>query len=195
MNTVKKLSTFAFLTLASLPAFAHWSLQQEQSSLHFVSVKNDTIAETNTFKSYAAEIDDNGKVSVTIDLGSVDTNIALRDERLRTLLFQTDNFPKAKLSAQLPENFIQTLKTGHPTELDLPLELSLHGQTQTLTASLAVTRLDEHQLLVATRSPILVDAKQFSLAEGLAQLQKLAGLNSIAPLVPVTGVWVFNDEH
>lgn len=195
MNTVKKLSAFAFVALASLPAFAHWTLQQDQSSLHFVTVKNETIAETNTFKSFTADIDDDGKIRVTIDLASVDTQISLRDERLRNLLFQTENFPQAELSAQLPEDYLQSLPPNQPADLDLPIKLALHGETQNLTASLTVIKLDKHRLLVATRSPILVDANQFSLTEGLAQLQKLAGLNRIEPLVPVTGVWTFTTEH
>ncbi|MBU2887094.1 YceI family protein [Gilvimarinus agarilyticus] len=195
MNIVQKYSAVALMAFASSPVLAHWALQQEQSSLHFVTVKNDTIAETNSFNRFAANINDDGQINVQVDLSSVDTLIDLRNQRLRDILFNTKKYPKATLAAQLDKDYIDDLAQSTPENLDLSIQLTLHGESQTLPAKLTVTKLDAHTLLVATRSPILLNAQQFSLTAGLTKLQELAGLNSISPIVPITGNWTFKLEH
>ncbi len=195
MRAVKTLSTIALLSLTSVPALAHWSLVPEQSSLHFVTVKNDVIAETSHFDTFEASVDDKGNIEVSIDLASVDTLIELRDQRLRDILFTTENFPKATLSAELGDDYLQDLPMNKPQELDIELTVSLHGQSKTLPAMLTVNKLDDKTVLVATRAPVLVNAQDFALLEGLQQLQTIAGLNSIEPIVPVTGVWTFKLGH
>ncbi|UTF60607.1 YceI family protein [Gilvimarinus sp. DA14] len=195
MRAVKTISTLAFLSLTSLPALAHWSLAPEQSSLHFVTVKNDVIAETNQFENFSASVTDEGKIEVSIDLASVNTLIELRDQRLRDILFTTEQFPQATLSAELGADYLQELSLNKPQNLDVELEINLHGQTKALPAHLTVTKLDDETLLVATRAPVLVNAKDFALLEGIQQLQTIAGLNSIESVVPVTGVWTFKLGH
>ncbi|WP_020209550.1 YceI family protein [Gilvimarinus chinensis] len=195
MRAAKALSTLVLLSVASLPALAHWSLVSEQSDLHFVSVKNDVIAETSQFTRFSANVDDKGKVDITVDLSSVDTLIELRDQRLRDIFFSTEQFPTALLSAQLGADFLDELTIDEPKALDLELNITLHGESQTVPARLSVTKLNSHSLLVSTRSPILINASDFALLEGIQQLQSIAGLKSIEPVVPVTGVWTFKVEH
>ncbi len=195
MRAAKNLATLALFSLASLPALAHWTLDPEQSTLSYISVKNDTIAEVNRFESFSADINDSGAVNISVDLASVNTNIDIRDQRLRDILFTTTDFPQANISAQLDADAIANLKKNTPQNIDIDLLVELHGESKTLPAQLSVTKFDEHTLLVATRAPVLLNAADFALLEGLNELQSIAGLNSIQPIVPITGVWTFTLEH
>ena len=70
--------------LIAAPAHAEWDLNGEQSALSFVSTKAINMAEVHQFGTLSGGVDADGMVSVTIDLGSVDTSIELRDCLLYT---------------------------------------------------------------------------------------------------------------
>ena len=84
------------LTLMSLVlssnAFANWELLNDESSLNYVSVKNSSVGEVNGFKNLSGSLEDDGKLSVEIDLASVDTKVAIRDDRMKSVLFELVNF-------------------------------------------------------------------------------------------------------
>jgi len=73
----------------SLNVAADWTLDSDQSSLHFVSIKNGTTAETHRFAELEGKAADSGKVTVVVHLISVDTKIPIRDERMQEMLFDT----------------------------------------------------------------------------------------------------------
>lgn len=191
--------TFRFLApiaCAALPlmAEAHWELDEKQSSLSFVSVKNSVIAETHQFGQFDLSVDDEGQVSGKIDLASVDTAIPIRDQRMKEILFETGTYPTAELSAKLDLKVLASLKSGETMPLSLPITLQLHGKSQTLNAQLVIAKLSKNTISVATRSPIMVDAGQFDLVTGLSKLQEIAGLQQIGTVVPVTGYWVLQTH-
>lgn len=78
---------YAFIMLALIAftqsALADWALQGDQSSINFVSVKANAVAEVSQFKKVAGTIDKQGNVKLSIDLASVDTGISIRDERMK----------------------------------------------------------------------------------------------------------------
>jgi len=188
-----KLRVFALLLLASLSlsAQADWQLKAEDSALYFVSIKKGSVAETHQFKTLNGRVDKDGELELVIDLASVDTAIEIRDQRMREHLFDTGQYAQATLTAELDASDYQGLKPGESVRIEPGLNLSLHGVSQALDTSLTVTKTADGSLLVTTRKPVIVNAGDFALLEGVEKLRELAGLPSIAQAVPVTVELVF----
>lgn len=179
---------------APAPLDGAWSLVPDNSQIAFVSIKADSVGEAHRFLTESGAVDASGKAEVTIDLSSVDTAVDIRDERMRDILFQVEQFPDAKVGAQIDPKLLETLKLGEQKTLTTPLSLELHGVGGEFDADLAVTRIADDRVLVETVKPVIVDATQFALGEGLDQLREIAGLPSISPAVPVTASLVFAKD-
>ena len=187
-----KSRVFALLLAGlSLGAQAEWQLKAEDSALFFVSIKSSSVAETHQFKTLDGRVDNTGNLELVIDLTSVDTAIEIRDERMREYLFNTEQHAKAKLTGALDVSKYQNLKPGESVRIEPSLTLSLHGQSQELDASLTLTKAADGSLRAMTRTPVIVNAGDFALLEGVEKLRELAGLPSIAQAVPVTAELVF----
>ncbi|MEN0107217.1 MAG: YceI family protein [Pseudomonas sp.] len=182
-----------FLCGACLFSSAHadWYLDNESSRLSFISTKGGKLSEVHRFLTLHGQIDEQGAATLRVELDSASTGIPLRDERLRTVLFDTAHFPEALVSAQLDLAPITTLAPGAQLELRLPLTVELHGQRQTDTAELLVTRLDEQRFQVVTLAPLVLQVEDFDLSDGLEALRKLAGVSTISWSVPVGAVLIF----
>ncbi|MBO3274983.1 YceI family protein [Pseudomonas schmalbachii] len=186
-------SLFAFLVAAlwAASAQAAWYLDYESSRLTFVTTKNADVAEVSRFLVMHGSVSDKGEARLRIELDSVSSGIPLRDERMREQLFDSKDFPLAKIEAQLDLRPIVGLADGVQLEMRLPLSLTLHGQSRKYTAEVLVTRLDEHRFQVVTLSPLVVSAADFGLTAGVESLRKLAGLKNIGQSVPVGAVLIF----
>lgn len=191
-----KLRVLALLLLASLSlgAQAEWQLKANDSALYFVSIKKGSVAEIHQFKALTGQVDKAGKLALAIDLASVDTAIEIRDQRMREHLFDTDQYAQATLTAELDISAYQALKRGESVRIEPSLNLNLHGQSQQLDASLAITKTADGSLRVTTLKPVIVNASDFALVEGVEKLRELAGLPSIAQAVPVTVELVFTPS-
>ncbi len=172
--------------LASTSVLADWELDPAASSLHFISTKNAAVAEVHSFKSLSGGINAAGSARVKIALASVDTAIAIRDERMQEFLFQTAQFPSATISAQVELAPLAALAPGQQEHFKFPITLDLHGASAKLMADVTVTALANQRIEVRSSAPLLVNAADFDLVQGLAKLQELAGLKSISTSVPVT---------
>ncbi|WP_207886043.1 YceI family protein [Pseudomonas sp. 30_B] len=186
-------SLFAFLLAAGFAASAQaaWYLDYESSRLTFVTSKNTDVAEVSRFLVMHGKVDEHGQAELRIEMDSVSTGIPLRDERVRETLFDTEKYPDARITARLDLRPITDLASGVQMEMRLPLRLELRGQSKDYRTDVLITRLDEHRFQVVTLSPVVVNAADFGLAPGVAQLRKLAGLNSIGLSVPVGAVLIF----
>lgn len=172
--------------MASQAAFADtWQLSSEASELYFASVKNDTVQETHRFTSFSGTIE-NGALSISIPLSSLDTTIPIRNERMLEHLFDASNHPTVTATAQLPEALYDTSNAPVSEVATIPLELSIAGETISVDAAVQVTHLTETTLLATTSKPILVNAKAFGLVAGIEKLREIAGLQAIDYVVPVT---------
>ncbi|RMT62984.1 hypothetical protein ALP29_01906 [Pseudomonas syringae pv. avii] len=190
MFNVKPL-VFALLTCAAVPAHADWYLDNESSRLSFVTTKNTEVAEVQRFLVLHGKVDAKGAARLEVELDSINSGIPLRDERMRKELFEIKTFPEAQISAQINLQPINDLASGAQLELRLPLSVTLHGKTQTYSAELLATRLDERRFQVVTLEPLVLHAEDFDLAPGVATLRKAAGLKSISLSVPVGAVLIF----
>ena len=181
----------AALALLSLSAKADWQLDGESSRLSFVSSKAAKVSEVGRFLTLHGRVDERGQARLKIDLDSVSSGISLRDERLRTELFDTAHFPLAKAQASIDLSSLLRLAPGAQQELNESVQIELHGKTAYYRTELLVTRLDEKRFQVVTLAPLLLDSDDFALQEGLAKLRALAKVSSINPTVPVSAVLIF----
>lgn len=178
-------SLIALLALTvSLSVRADWTVS-DASSVGYVSIKNQSVAENNRFTGVSGSLNAQGKVQILIDLSSVETRVEIRNQRMREYFFEVAEYPTAMISAQLEAVDLARIDAGAPVELELPLTVSLHGADAEVVGKFRAVKAG-NQLLVSTLEPILVSAGDFGLEEGVAALQKLAGLNAISRAVPVT---------
>ncbi len=173
----------AALMLSPL-ASADWGVVSG-STVNYVSIKNNTIAENNVFTGVTGSITDDGNIAIQIDLASVETRVDIRNQRMRELFFDVANHPVALITAQLTVPEMAQLDAGAPLERSLPLTLSLHGSEATIEAKLRAIAVGS-ELFVTTLEPILVSVSDYGLAAGVTALREIAGLNAIASTVPVS---------
>jgi len=180
------------LCLASLAADGRsaaaqdWQVVSDASVVSFVSVKNGETAEAHRFRRVTGRVDERGQARIAIDLASVDTQIAIRDQRMRAFLFKVADFPEAAVRADVALDALKTLAVGERQALTLPVEVAANGSAVRYEAELTITRIAPDRISVATAVPLIVYAEDFGYGAGLRKLQDLAGLDSIQPAVPVT---------
>ncbi|MGJ8680468.1 YceI family protein [Paraglaciecola sp.] len=171
--------------LISASAIANWSLQNEQSSVHFVSTKKQHVSEIHHFKQLSAKLTKSGQFDLSIDLASVETGIDIRNTRMREQLFKVGTFPSANISAKLPTE-VMKLENGQSQQVKLTASLSLMKITKPLNLNIQVTKTQGGEFVATSIQPILISAADFGLKQGVETLQKLAGLPSIGLTVPVS---------
>lgn len=194
---VKPLSLFSGALLAacmSLPAQADWYLDNESSRLSFISTKAGNLSEVHRFLTLHGRIDARGAARLRVEMESVSTGIPVRDERLRSLLFSTKEFPDAHIMAQLNLAPITDLAPGAQLEISLPVQVEIRGRKHGYMAELLATRLDDRRFQVVTLAPLVLHAEHFGLEEGVEALRKAARLSNISLSVPVGAVMIFTSR-
>jgi polyisoprenoid-binding protein YceI len=199
----KSLFALSFTAIASLGLIActtgptanssaqNWAIDSNQSTLNFVTTKAGQqgvagISETQSFKRYSGGIDQNGKIMLNIDLASVDTGVEIRDERMRTMLWNVKATPQATFTAQLPADALKSVGSTGVQNIELNGQLQMGGQTKPVIANVRVSKLANDQLLVVTRNPILINANDYGLRPGVEALREVMGLNFLAGSAPVS---------
>ena len=172
----------AMSALLSPLAFADWQIGPG-SQVQFVSIKNNTVGEVSHFETLSGSVTDAGDVEVRVVLDSVETNVGIRNERMKTMLFEVGLYPEAVITAQLDAESMAALSSGGVT--NVALQVDLHGQSVTKDAQLNVAVTDQG-VSATTTQPILLTAAEFGLEGGVAALQAVAGLNAISRVIPVT---------
>ena len=172
----------AMSALLSPLAFADWQIGPG-SQVQFVSIKNNTVGEVSHFETLSGSVTDAGDVEVRVVLDSVETNVGIRNERMKTMLFEVGLYPEAVITAQLDAGSMAALSSGGVT--NVALQIDLHGQSVTKDAQLNVAVTDQG-VSATTTQPILLTAAEFGLEGGVAALQAVAGLNAISRVIPVT---------
>lgn len=180
------------LALVASPVSAKWSLVGEESVLAFISIKKSDVAEVHTFGKLSGNVKKSGQLVIDIDLASVDTKVSVRDDRMREVLFETVRFPSAKLTARLDRSVLQELKVGQSKVVNTKATLELHGHRKEITIAALVVRPSQTELVVASLKPVIVNAADFGLAEGVEKLREMVALPSISLAVPVSFVLKFS---
>jgi len=181
---MKLLATLA-LSALSFSALANWTVDSQQSSLSFVTVKNELIAETHQFKQLSGSLSDSGELTLQIPVSSLETNIPLRNERILQYLLMANEFATIQAKAKVDMNSVAALKAGQSLVMAQAIDLTLLNQSQTLTTSVRLTMLADGKMVATTTAPVVLDLTKFKLDGGVEKLRELAGLKVISPLVPV----------
>ncbi|MDA9666581.1 YceI family protein [Luminiphilus sp.] len=177
---IRKIS-WMILLLISFPAWSSWEVAGG-SVVHFISIKNNAVGELSQFESVVGTVSDEGQVDIRVALNAVETNVGIRNDRMKELLFEVGLFPEAKITAQLAPSVVSATQ-GQTVETTLAIDL--HGQVVNRTATLQVAP-NEQGLSVVSAEPILLTASEFGLESGVAALQRIAGLDAISRVIPVT---------
>lgn len=194
LSQTGKLLLMSSLLLGVSVVKADWQLQSEQSHINFVSIKKSSIGEVHTFKQVQGSIDKSGKASIRIALDSVETLIPVRNERMRSMLFETANFPTAELTAKVNAEALAKLQAGESNIQEVDITLALHGKTATVKAQLEVVGLLDNKVSVTTIKPIVLNLGDFDLIAGVGRLKEAAKLPAISIAVPGTVHLVFEKK-
>ena len=186
LRILKHALLLVFLLTPCIAAWADWELDDTKSVINFVSIKNDSVGEVHSFADLVGYIGAAGNVQMTISLDSVETLVAIRNERMRELLFETVKFPSAQLSAQVEPAVLAEAAKGGIVTAELPVTLALHGKEKMLTVPVVVVGEGDGSLRVFTARPVLINAADFGLESGVTALREIAGLQAISSAIPVT---------
>jgi len=171
---------------------ADWVLDATQSQLNFVSIKKGSVAEIHQFQNIQGSLDSEGQLKINIDLSSVDTNIDIRNERLKTFLFEIDKFTTATLTATIAPSILDAIPEGGSARITVDSTLNLHGESEPLEIDVVITRLVGAKLSAVSVTPIIINAGNFSLIAGIDKLMALAKLPSISHAIPVNFYLTFS---
>ncbi|WP_070340904.1 YceI family protein [Pseudomonas aeruginosa] len=181
------------LLLSPLLSAAEWQLEPDYSRISFVSVKRAKMAEVQRFDRLSGQIDKQGVARIVVPLGTLDSGLALRDERMKDNFFETSRFPEATVESRLDMAGFDDLRVGQSRVEKLDFTLDLLGQQRRLKADVLVTRQGEGLVQVATLEPVLLKLLDFDLEEKLKPLKEMANIPSITPEVPVFAVLNFRE--
>ncbi len=162
-----------------------WALAPEQSSFVFISNKKGNVAEVHRFNELSGSIAPDGTATVTIDLESVQTGVDIRDVRMRFLLFQVDTYETATITAKIDPASVAAIWEDMKITTEIPFTLNLHGVEKELTIPVTISRLGQGLVSVASAEPFIINAVDFALDGGIAQLSEAVGNIGISANVPV----------
>ena len=190
-----KFLVFAAAMLISTFSFAstqvQYSLDSEVSAVSFATIKLQYVVESAVIDRLSGNIDHAGKASVTIPIANIQTGIGIRNQRLNTLFFDSEAYPNAAVSVQLPDSiFAEEFVTK---QLDLGALVSLFGTEKTVSFKVNVIKTED-VLVVSTVQHTIVSGNTFGIpSDNLVALAKTVGGIAISDTVPVSFSLVFSN--
>lgn len=183
--------------MMSTPVFADghttWKSVADQSRVAFGSIKKDVVGEVHHFNAVSGTVKDSGEtssLSLTIDLGSLETNIDIRNERMVEHIFQAGK-ATATISGEIDMEEINALKPGETTIVEVEASLEFAGVQNDVDAEMLVARLSEDRVLVTTADFIMLSTEDLGIDAGVNKLMELAKLPGITRVTPVAVRMVF----
>ena len=183
---MKNLLLLVICLTTSAHVLAGWVIDPDGSYVGFASVKNDLIAENHSFTNVTGTIEDSGNAKIVIALASVETLIPIRNERMQAILFEVAQYPEVTVTANLNLDGFTSLGLGESETDTILLDVNLHGTNLSKNVLVKVIRSSDTSYEITSLGPIVIHASQFALSDGLESLRKVAGLQSIDLMVPVT---------
>jgi len=183
---MKNLLLLVICLMTSAHVLAGWVIDPDGSYVGFASVKNDLIAENHSFTNVTGTIEDSGNAKIVIALASVETLIPVRNERMQAILFEVAQYPEVTVTANLNLDGFTSLGLGESETDTILLDVNLHGTNLSKNVLVKVIRSSDTSYEITSLGPIVIHASQFALSDGLESLRKVAGLQSIDLMVPVT---------
>ncbi len=177
----------ATMAISQVATAGSMNLDENMSNLSFVSVKKGTVGEVHAIQKLTGSLSDKGELKISMFLSSVETNIPIRNTRMKRHLFLSEENPLATITANV---------TGKvPTEAGVSMietegELTMRGVTKKVKVNAMVAHTGK-ELVVSSVKPIIIKADDYGMGDGVKKLQELAKLPSIATAVPVNFSLVF----
>ncbi len=184
---MRLLASLLVTCLSSLVWAETWNLSE--SSVHFTSIKNGVAPVAGSLKTSGTLTGTSFQVEV--DLNSVDTGNPLRDRNIATALFEAMTFPKMVLTGRLPKDAIPA-KLGETRRIEVASTIDYRGTKTPVNFPMVLTRIGEHQIIMATAHAVSVSLSSLGLMNGaLEALIKLCQHKAVAPfaLVTFSGSW------
>ena len=182
------------IAVAADPPFAGgWTLDGDASTLGFQSIKmkdGGPKAENSRFATVVGAVDEQGLATLRVALESVDTNVDLRNVRMRFLFFETYRFPEATITSQLEPRMMAMLVEKRRLIEPTTFDVELHGVTRSLTTDVRYTMFSDDRISVATIEPVVLEVENFGMMEGIRKLQDAAKVD-IVPSARVSFDLVF----
>jgi len=178
------------ILLLPLLASVQWKLDNDNSTVSFVSIKKSSVGEVSYFKKLSGSVAKD-KAEISIDLASVESNIPIRNERMQSMLFEVEKFAKASVSGAIDSSKVSSLKAGETYSDQQKMTLDLHGMTKQIEVPVRVTKLANDGLLITSEKPMIIKADDYALVKGIDKLREVAGLPVISTSVPVSFNLVF----
>ena len=183
---MKNLLLLVICLTTSVHVLAGWVIDPARSYVGLASVKNDLIAENHSFTDVTGTIEDSGNAKIVIALASVETLIPIRNERMQAILFEVAQYSHLTVTSNLNLDNFTSLGLGESETDTIDLGVNLHGTDLSKNVLIKVTRSSDTSYEVTSLGTIVIHASQFALSDGLESLRKVAGLQSIDLMVPVT---------
>ena len=87
-------------------------VEERGSQVGFASVKNGTVSEVHKFTGLSGGIDSGGNAMIAIITSTVETLIPIRNERMRSMLFEVDRYPLATIRSKVDLRDFTSLQVG-----------------------------------------------------------------------------------
>lgn len=170
------IGAFSSLAGADGHAKAAWQIS-DASTIGITSTKNDIVSERHTLKAISGGIDQEGLLSLTLDLSQIETNIPIRNERMQTWLF--GEAPVAKIIAEIAQDVLDSAQSATVEQV---LVVSANQRSLTLSVPIKVA-YSENETRVT--GELTLDVAELGYAAGIEKLREIAGLKVISTRVPV----------
>lgn len=165
-----------------------------QGTINLITMKNGTVEVPGRFERVAGEITLSDVDAwqgidgeVTVDLSSWNSDLELRDSRVKELFFEVADYGEATLSLSgLTGLSSAGLPVNSTVKVSMRGQLALHGATRDLSIPVAIKRTGREAFQVTTPEPFEVKISEFDYGEPLAALIKECAHESISDVVKVS---------
>lgn len=184
----KSLATTVLASAIFAPSvFAKWVVQDDASEVSYLSTKvfagsSGSVTESNTISGVTGSISKNGLAIFNIDLTTLQTNIDIRNKRVKQFVFDIAQFGStATIEAKIKPEYLNQ----EEQIITLPATLKLAGQSKEVVLTLHTSTHGDIMKVVSAK-PAIVNGSAFGLNAGFSKLTELAGLGYIPMDIPVS---------
>lgn len=186
----KLISTLGlFYTVISAQSFAEsgYTLDSELSNITFATIKKQFVVEPASIKASSGGLTKDGQFSIMLDLKSLSTGIAIRDQRLNELYFESMTFPEVKIAGKIDPSIL----SSDPQNTTISAEVTLHGMTKKIDFPVVVIPTDGF-VMVNSASTIIVNGADFRIStDNLNKLSATVGGLALSDKIPLSFNLIF----
>jgi len=177
----KILLAFTLLSFQSLAA-DKFNIVSELSSVSFATIKKQFVVEPATINGLTGNLDDTGKFEINVPVVNIDTGVSIRNERLKSLFFNSALNPTIAISGQFK---LATLKNDVEKAI-VPASVSFYGKTKAFNFPVMITKA-KNAITISSYAPVIVKASDFGIpTENLNKLSATVGGLALSDIIPLS---------